>query len=206
MTDFFQSVIVAILTVLLLVVVAGGLLLLHHNIQKYTEVWLTMATLTTSNVHHERRDMCRSAVPRELISNFKMVTMALVALLTVIGTYKPASTHAPTHTHARAEEHTQSHTRAHECMQPPAQVVTLFVCPATLVDLTNMAQATCDPPRPSHSPAMSLGAKEESRANRWLRRGAASSLHDVARQGFDGSTDCFGKLHGRTSLRNEVPA
>ena len=78
----------AILTVPFLVVVAGGLLLLHHNIQKYTVVWLTMATLTTSNVHHERRDMCRSAVPRGLISNFKMVTMALVALLTVIGTYK----------------------------------------------------------------------------------------------------------------------
>jgi hypothetical protein len=32
-------------------------------------------------------------------------------------------------------------------MHPPAQVVALFVCPATLVDLTNMAQATCDPPR-----------------------------------------------------------
>ena len=44
------------------------------------------------------------------------------------------------------------HTWAHECMQPPAQVVTLFVCPATLVDLTNMAQATCDPRGPHNRP------------------------------------------------------
>ena len=109
-----------------------------------------MATLTTSNVHHERRDMCRSAVPRELIFNFKMVTMALVALLTVIGTYKPASTHAPTHTHARADEHAQSHTRAHECMQPPAQVVTLFFLgSAALIDLS-MDQAKRDPPGAAH--------------------------------------------------------
>ena len=60
-----------------------------------------MATLTTSNVHHERGDMCRSAVRPEKKSNFKMVSMALAALLTVIGTHKPASTHAPTFTHAR---------------------------------------------------------------------------------------------------------
>jgi hypothetical protein len=79
-----------------------------------------MATLTTSNVHHERRDMCRSAVSRELISNFKMFTMALVALLTVIGTYKAASTHAPTHTHGRADDHTHDRTRGdtNACSHP----------------------------------------------------------------------------------------
>jgi hypothetical protein len=79
-----------------------------------------MATLTTSNVHHERRDMCRSAVPRELIFSFKMVTMVLVALMTVIGTYKPASTHAPTHTHARTDEHTHNRTLGHTnaCSHP----------------------------------------------------------------------------------------
>jgi hypothetical protein len=37
-------------------------------------------------------------------------------------------------------------------MQPPAQVVTLFVCPASLVDLINMAQATCDPRGPHICP------------------------------------------------------
>ncbi len=43
--------------------------------------------------------MCRSAVrpEKQLESNFKMVPMALAALLTVIGTHKPASTHAPTY-------------------------------------------------------------------------------------------------------------
>ena len=92
--------------------------------------------------------MYRSAVP-EKESNFKMVPMALFALLTVIGTHKPASTHAPTCTHARIRStQAQTHTRAHKCRQPPAQVVTLvFFCPAALLDLS-MIQAKRDPPVP----------------------------------------------------------
>ncbi len=43
-------------------------------------------------------------------------------------------------------------------------------------------------------------------ANRWLPRGAACSLHDGARQGFDGSAECLCKLQGRSSVRHEVPA
>jgi hypothetical protein len=84
-----------------------------------------------------------------------MLTMALVALLVVIGARKPTSTHTrmpePMHTqertHVRAcvSAQAQTLTQAHECMQPPAQVVlTFFVCPATLIDLTTMVQATSD--------------------------------------------------------------
>jgi hypothetical protein len=60
-----------------------------------------MATLTTSNLHHKRREMCRSAVRPEKKSNVKMVPMALFALVTVIGSHKPAFIHLPTFTHAR---------------------------------------------------------------------------------------------------------
>ncbi len=86
-------------------------------------------------------------------------------------------------------------------MQPPAQVVTLvFVCAAALINLS-MVQANRDPPVP-HVRVQ----KKHWCANRWLRRGAASSLHDVAHEGFDGSADCLCKLQGRTSVRHEVPA
>jgi hypothetical protein len=106
--------------------------------------------------------MCRSVVKPENKSNSKRVSMALAALLTVIGTHKPTST-----THARADAdacarehaHERTHARAHRGTGPnkhtgtrmhaapcPVQVVfTLFVCPATLIDLTSMVQATSDP-------------------------------------------------------------
>jgi hypothetical protein len=59
-----------------------------------------------NNRHNEQHaplaeELCRSAVCPEKESNFKMARMALFALLTVIGTHKPASTHAPTCTRAR---------------------------------------------------------------------------------------------------------
>jgi hypothetical protein len=84
-----------------------------------------------------------------------MLTMALVALLMVIGTHKATSTHTripePMHMHERTHvracvsAQAQTLTRAHECMQPPAQVVlVIFLCPATLIDLTTMVQATSD--------------------------------------------------------------
>ena len=107
-----------------------------------------MATLTACNVHQEWRNMCRSAVRPEKQSDFKMVPMALFALLTVIGTHEPSSTHAPTCTHARADEPRHKHTHRHtnKCMQPPAQVVTLvFFGSAALIDLS-MYQAKRDPP------------------------------------------------------------
>jgi hypothetical protein len=87
-------------------------------------------------------------------------------------------------------------------MQPPVQVVTLvFFCAAALIDLS-MVQANRDPPRAAHV----CVRKKHRWANRWLPRGAASSLHDVAHEGFDGSADCLCKLQGRTSVRHEVPA
>jgi hypothetical protein len=93
--------------------------------------------------------MCRLAARPEEKSNFKIVLMALFALVTVIGSDKPASTHAPTCTHARIRStQAQTHTRAHKCRQPPAQVVTLaFVCAGVLIDLS-MVQANRDPPVP----------------------------------------------------------
>jgi hypothetical protein len=148
--------------------------------------------------------MCRSAVRLEKQSNFKMVSMALAALLTVIGTHKPASTHAPTCTRARnGSTKALTHTRAHECMQPPAQVVTLaFVCAAALIDRSTV-QAERDPPVPL---TFACGRRVGVGANRWLPCGAAPALHDGAHQGFDGSAERLCKHHGRSSVRHEVPA
>ena len=89
-------------------------------------------------------------------------------------------------------------------MRPPAQVVTLvFVCAAALIDLS-MVQANRDPP--PWPLTFACGRSIGVCANRWLPIGAASSLHDGARQGFDGSTECLCKLQGRSSVRHEVPA
>ncbi len=56
------------------------------------------------------------------------------------------------------------HKRTHgltNALQPPAQVGTLVnFCPAALIDLTNMDQATSDPRSPHIHPAMSLRAKK----------------------------------------------
>ena len=120
--------------------------------------------------------------------------------LTVIGTHKPPSTHAPTYTHARADEH--RHTRTHGHGHTSAwQVVPLFFCLAALIHLT-MIQAKSDPSMPL---TFACERRIEG-ANRWLPRGAASPVHDVARQGLDGSADSLCKLHGCTSVRHEVPA
>ena len=86
-------------------------------------------------------------------------------------------------------------------MQPPVQVVTLvFVCAAGIFDLS-MVQANRDPPVP-----LMVMRKKHRGASRWLPCGAASSLHDVACQRFDGSAERLCELHGLTSVRDEVPA
>ncbi len=69
--------------------------------QRYIEVQLRLNCPDNTNLHHERRKTCRSGFPTERTSRVKMLTMALVALLMVIGTHKPTSTH----THARADAH-----------------------------------------------------------------------------------------------------
>ncbi len=92
--------------------------------------------------------------------------------------------------------------QAHECMRPPAQVVTLVLfCAAALIDLS-MAQAKGDPPVPLMLACeRSIGVW----SNRRLPCGAASPLYDVAHQGVNCSVDCFGKLHSCTSVRHKVP-
>jgi hypothetical protein len=82
-------------------------------------------------------------------------------------------------------------------MQPPAQVVTLFVCPATLVDLTNMAQATCDPRGPHIRPPCCSVRKK----NRGLIDGCA-----VVQLPPSTTSLVRGSMSARTALANFTAA
>ncbi len=110
--------------------------------------------------------MCRSGFQTERTSRVKVVTMALVALLTVIGTHKPTSTPTrmpePMHTHEhertharRARERThvcaqaQIHIRAHECMQQPRRLFLHFSSARRRSSTSPAWQVTS--PWPSHS-------------------------------------------------------
>ncbi len=135
------------------------------------------------------------AVRPEKKSTFKMVPMALAALLTVIGTH---SRHLPMHQrdqnrHKRTPWHTNAGSHLRRLWR--------------LFSFARRRSSTSAWSKPNVIPPVPLTFACEKRlrwANRWLPRGAASSLHDVARQGFDGSTECLCKHHGRSSVRHAV--
>ena len=138
-----------------------------------------------------------------------MVTPATFALLTVIARthLRPPTrrctrmcTCAPKRDGARAHTHTD--TKANACTH--AQVLTIFFCSATHIDLTNMAQATSDPPWPHVRPPCRPCSREHGLADPWRPLDAASALHDVVGQGFYAGADSLAQLNGRTLLCQEV--